>query len=204
MLDILTCTLTRWLAGIGDPALSGGLAALAYGLAGVASIAVLRRLPDASPAARATLRQERALWGMVAGVTILLAVNKGLDLQSLLTRGGRCIAEAGGWYESRRGVQRAFAFGISAGALVLMAMLLFSLRQTLRRTGGALLGLVLICGYVLVRAVTIAHQESNGLVDVLAHSGVFSLSLELAGPVLVIGAAYRVLHATRRTTSRGA
>lgn len=103
---------------------------------------------------------ERAFW-LVSGVGLLfLAVNKQLDLQSFLTATGRCAARVQGWYDRRGAVQVGFIAALAGAAVVGGLGALWVLRGTVRRTGVALLGLVWITGFVLVRAVGFHHVDA--------------------------------------------
>ena len=142
---IIDCALLRWLPGIGDPNVAGWLTVAAY------VVAALFALVLAAKRDRPGL--ERAFWAVAGAGLLFLAVNKQLDLQSFLTAVGRCTAQLQGWYDMRRTVQADFVFGLIALAVLGGIATFWLLRRTVRRTGVALLGLVWITGFVLVRAV---------------------------------------------------
>ena len=152
--DLLACALRRWQPGIGDPTTAGWLAVWGYGLATFAAFAAARR-----PCGRHR-RTERRFW-LGSGVLLLfLAVNKQFDLQSLLTAIGRCAAQAQDWYEARRAVQAAVVLALAAASVGGGALVAWRLRHTLTRTGPALLGLVLIIAFVLIRATGFHHVDA--------------------------------------------
>jgi hypothetical protein len=105
--------------------------------------------------------KHRLLWRSLAVFMFLLAVNKQLDIQSLFTDIGRAISRAGGWYESRRSVQKWFVLGfaLSGPAVFVGSLWLF------RALPGDPVYLVLICGicflstFILVRAASFHHFE---------------------------------------------
>jgi hypothetical protein len=177
--DLQSCALTRWSPGIGDPTAMGWGTVLVYLSAAVISATVALRVPFPRP----SCRRERAFWLCLACVLLVLAVNKQLDLQSYLTALGRCLAQHQGWYDSRRFVQETVILGL----VLLMALLAVALwrlmRGTLARNGAALAGLVLVLGFVAIRAVGFHH------VDTLIKLDVMHLRLnwlfELTGPVLI-------------------
>ncbi|EKE43154.1 isopropylmalate isomerase large subunit [Oceaniovalibus guishaninsula JLT2003] len=148
---LIDCAFTSWSPGIGDPNLAGWAIVGAY--LGAAFLSLRLAIGRDGHTA------ERIFWA-VAGVGLLfLAVNKQLDLQSFLTAVGRCAAKQQGWYDMRRAVQAGFIGVLIATTLVGGGAVLWALRHTARRTGIALLGLVWITAFVLVRAVGFHHFD---------------------------------------------
>ena len=154
-------------------------------LAGLAAGRVARRLTAVDP----VTRRERRFWVIAAGVLLLLAINKQLDLQSLLTMVARCHAQLSGWYDVRRGVQEAFIYLVAAGAVVTMGLMTLLLRGILGRVWLALVGLGFVCAFVVIRAASFHH------VDVFLGSTAAGMKLnwllELPGPILVALVAWR-------------
>ena len=112
---VLECAFHGWSPGIGDPTVMGWVAVAAYisaaAVAGVASARGAFPVPNR--------RRERLFWLSLVLVLSCLAVNKQLDLQSLLTALGRCLSRTQGWYDSRRAVQQDFIValgGLAAGS----------------------------------------------------------------------------------------
>jgi hypothetical protein len=177
--DLQSCALARWSPGIGDPTAMGWGTVLVYlAAAGISAAVALR-----APFPRRSCHRERAFWLLLACVLLVLAVNKQLDLQSYLTAVGRCAAKLEGWYDSRRVVQQAVILGLVL-LMALMATVLWRvMRGTLARSGAALAGLVLVLGFVAIRAVGFHH------VDALIRLHVLDMRLnwlfELTGPVLI-------------------
>jgi hypothetical protein len=188
MRTALTCAFTQWRPELGDNHLMGWVTVGVYLVAAVAAVLVARRLtaPDA------VTRRERWFWRITAAILLLLAVNKQLDLQSLLTVFARCHAQLSGWYEDRRGVQEAFIYLVAAGGILGFALSAYLLRGILGRVWPALAGLAFVCVFVVIRAASFHH------VDVLLSSMAAGIRLnwllELPGPTLV------ALHALRRWT----
>ncbi len=183
----IACALEHWAPGIGDPTIMGWVTVAAYALCALMAGVVARR----APFARAGFRRERLFWAGLALLMGLLAVNKQLDLQSFLTALGRCDARLQGWYEIRRPVQRAFIILLLTFTVLGGAALAWVMRHALKRIWPALLGLVLVAGYVLVRAVSFHHMDAlinTRLLDVRLKS-VF----ELSGLVLILWGAWRML-----------
>ncbi|GFE52479.1 hypothetical protein So717_42320 [Roseobacter cerasinus] len=183
---VLSCAMDLWNPEIGDPSLMGWVTVGAYVLAGLLAGRVART--GAFPTLLA--RRERLFWGSLCLLMLLLAVNKQLDLQSFMTAVGRCVAKLEGWYEARRAVQQGFIIGFAVLTGGLGLWLVIRLRATLRRTGLALLGTILVFGFVLIRAVGFHHMEAIFPPHIL--SVWMNWALELSGLVLIILGA--VLH----------
>lgn len=183
MRTTLTCAFTQWSPGLGDNHWVGWLTVAVYLAAGLAAIVAARAMPG--PEAR----RERVFWAMTAAVMLALAVNKQLDLQSLLTMIARCHAQLSGWYESRRALQEMFILAIAVAGVLTLGALALLLRGILGRVWVALLGLGFVCVFVVVRAASFHH------VDILLGSAVGGIKLnwllELPGPTLVALVALR-------------
>lgn len=173
------CVFASWQPGIGDPTLLGWLTVMLYALAaGLAfRVAGLAAFPPE------TRRRERGFWIIVGILMMLLAVNKQLDLQSALTATGRCLAKMQGWYEDRRAVQKDFLFALAALSAVFLVAILALLRGSWSRTGLAVIGLVFVCGFVMMRAVGFHHFDKMLGVPVMGirANGI----LEWTGPILI-------------------
>lgn len=179
MQTTLTCAFTQWSPGLGDNNLMGWLIVLAYLVAAVLSM----RAAVVIAGLEAADRRERRFWWIAGAIMLFLAVNKQLDLQTLVTQIGRCHAQLSGWYDMRRIVQRDFILAIVAAGAVMLLVLAFLLRGILGRVWPALLGLAFVCLFVVVRAASFHHM------DALLGTWVFGVKmnwlLELPGPILV-------------------
>ena len=187
MSAVLDCALTRWQPGIGDPTVLGWVSVLVYAATALMALAVAGRgvFPQASA------RRERLFWGGLAVAMLFLAVNKQLDLQSFLTAVGRCMARSEGWYRGRRLVQALFIVGLIAAMLLVGVGMVRLMRGTLGRNGLALIGLVFVLTFVLVRAVSFHHMDV--LLDYRVLSVRMNAVLELSGLILIlICGAYRL------------
>lgn len=168
----------RWSATIGDPSFFGWATVFAYFLAGylclrafmkeksgpprpyVASVRALvrvlrKRWPDPPLVARRS-----ALWLLLALLMFGLGVNKQLDFQTLLSDIARIVSRAQGWYEDRRVVQLLF-FGLVLVGGIWGAKFLFRLAEgQLQDFRVALLGMVFIVSFVLMRAASFHHMDA--------------------------------------------
>lgn len=130
--------------------------------------------------------RERLFWQITTVLMVVLGINELLDLQMLLTFAGREYARASGWYGAHRPVQYAFVIALGvAAAFVGMAMLWLT-----RRTHGAvrlaLVGLIFIGLFVLLRAASFHHLD-----EFLGRGApVFNLgSLQEMAGILIVAAA---------------
>lgn len=185
MSTTLTCAFAQWSPGLGDNYLMGWVTVVVYLAASVASGLVARHLGRPDP----LTRRERRFWVIAAAVMLFLAINKQLDLQSLLTMLARCHAQLTGWYDVRRMVQEAFIFLVAASGAIALGLLALLLRGILGRVWLALVGLGFVCVFVVIRAASF-HQ-----VDALLGSSAGGIKLnwllELPGPILVTLVALR-------------
>ncbi|MDP3262523.1 MAG: hypothetical protein U1E06_13085 [Tabrizicola sp.] len=184
-METLACALERWSPGLGDPDVMGWLMVAVYAFAAI----VAARRAVKGPFSDETRGRERAFWWFSAALLACLAVNKQLDLQSLLTEVGRCVAYAQGWYEERHTVQVWFIAGVMAGGVLSVGWLGFLLRHTLTRTGLALVGLGFVCVFVAVRAAGFHHVDT--LIGTVVAGLRMNWLLELPGPILVTIAGLR-------------
>jgi heme/copper-type cytochrome/quinol oxidase subunit 3 len=134
-----------WRPGIGDPTPLGWATAVAYLVGAVACAWASRRERRAGTGGAAT-------WLVLAALMAALGVNKQLDLQTAFTAAGRRLAKAQGWYEQRRAYQAAFIAVVAGAGLLALAVLGWFTRRHWRRQGFALLGVVLLVVFVVIRA----------------------------------------------------
>lgn len=163
------CILDSWSPGLGDPTVAGWLTVAAYvGCAGLAALVLRRRAAG----------QAHIFWLLISLAMAFLALNKQLDLQSLLTASGRCVARQQGWYDERQAFQRHFIEGLLIGIALMLALGLYLLRRDLRQNGLALIGLVVVAGFVAIRAVGFHHVDAmlNLRVQNLRYNVIFELS----------------------------
>jgi hypothetical protein len=185
MRTTLTCAFTQWSPGLGDDTWVGWLTVAVYLVAALAAARAARVVPDSVTGAG----RERVFWWFTAAILLALAVNKQLDLQSLLTMIARCHAQLSGWYEDRRIVQEWFIVLIEGAGVLALALLALILRGILGRIWPALLGLGFVCLFVVVRAASFHH------VDIFLGREIAGVRmnwlLELPGPTLVALVALR-------------
>lgn len=165
-----------WLARSGDVCLSSLINTILYAVS-IAAAAyhwkMLQRFKK--PAAK------QGFWLLVIFILSIFGINKQLDFQVLLVEIGRPIALQSGWYESRRIVQAVFAFALTGIAGLFAVMMLFLVRRHWRNNILALLGLLILCFYGIMEAMSQSHvgcslnlyeQWSFRLTDVIEMTGI--------------------------------
>ena len=138
-----------WHPGIGDPTIGGWITVLLY------FSAVLTTLRSV----RLTNGREQKLWLSISLMFIFLGINKQLDLQSALTEAGRIIALKQGWYPKRRIVQLWFIAGVALACLWIAVTLLRLADDAPVATWLALIGMVVVLAFVLIRAASFHHID---------------------------------------------
>lgn len=103
--------------------------------------------------------RERLFWQALTVVMILLGVNELLDLQALLTVLGRDYAKAHGWYGHHRRVQYVFVLALAAAAIVTGLVAVWLTRRLAWSVRIALVGLIFIGTFVLLRAASFHHLD---------------------------------------------
>lgn len=170
------CTFARWQPRIGDPHLMGWVTVVCYALTFLLCVAVFKKTDP-------TRRAARMFWFLLCVLMLFLAVNKQLDLQSFATAGARCIAKLQGWYADRGSFQFKVVLGMGLAAMVISLIFLWALRRDLKRNLVALIGLAVVFGFVLIRAV--GWHDFDAIINI--RLGVVRLNwvLELSGLFLI-------------------
>ena len=192
------CVSAHWQLGIGDPDLEGWTVFAAYALAAALAVAACHRAPFEA----ASHRRQQLFWALIGLLMAVLALNKQLDLQSLLTTAGRCLSKEQGWYAERRLVQRDFILALVVWAGLSAAALIWMLRGILRQNALPLMGLGVLAGFVLTRGMHFYHvfEPETAAADRAVH--VLTTALEVAAPVLIGLAAWRALRRPHRQGPR--
>ncbi len=138
----------RWINEIGDPGLLPWVAVFLYLGAAWASGRATRR---------ARSNAERIFWIGVSTVAFLLAVNKQLDIQTLVMRCGRVAAKTAELGADRRLAQKIAAIALAVGATMLFAWLLLSMKKLDQAMRVTLAGGGLVALYILSRSGSILH-----------------------------------------------
>lgn len=181
------CLRLSWAPGLHDTDGLGIVLSVLYAAATVLVAAVAIRGAFPGPDGP----RQRWLWGLSAGALLLLTVNKQMDLQSLITDTGRCMARLQGWYDERRTIQREAVIALIAlGAVVLVALPLV-FRRALRGSLLLVAGLVALTVFVMIRAISF-HDADHWLGTELASVKLHRL-IEMLAIGLVLAAAIRRL-----------
>lgn len=179
------CVSKGWQFSIGDPTAVGWGVCGLYVLAAILAVRVQR----AAVITFSMHGRERLLWGLIAGLMLVTALNKQLDFQTLIITAGRCLAKEQGWYEDRRLVQRDFILALLALTTLTGAALIWLLRGIVRRNLTALLGLCVLAAFIVTKAGHVFHifEPEQELGDYLLH--IMTTILEALSPLLIIVAA---------------
>ena len=156
VLGLVECISYRWSPGLGDPTVFGWLTVLTYlAAAGFA----FQRARDEFAAIPPEKGELKRFWLAIAILLFFLAFNKQLDLQSLLTAAGRCVAQDQGWYGDRRRIQAGFILALSVAGVGIFGLALWALRRHIRRQWLVLTGLFILIVFVVMRASSFHHMD---------------------------------------------
>ena len=136
---------SNWRAGISDFSIGGWVTVVLYFIAAW----------TAWRAFKVSEGRERSLWLLIWLMLAALGINKQLDLLTALTEIGRVLAFKQGWYGDRHIVQIWFIIGVAAACAEIAVGLLWLAYKTAYSTQLALLGMVILVAFVLIRAVSL-------------------------------------------------
>jgi hypothetical protein len=136
-----------WTPSIGDPSLMGWFTVLAYLVVAIIALKVFKT----GEFVRVATKQRR-LWLGIAIILFFLCINKQLDLQSLLTASAKYFFNELGIYEFRKLFQLTFIIIIFIVGFVCAYWLFFQYQMVIKNHLLALIGLVFLLGFVLIRA----------------------------------------------------
>jgi hypothetical protein len=135
----------------------GWLTVVLYFLAAISCWIAARKL--CSQAEDAGDAKELRAWRLIAISFFFLGINKQLDLQTALTEVGRILANFQGWYDQRQVVQVAFIVVVAITCLVAAIILVRWMHRAPAPTRLALMGSIMVVGYVLIRASSFHHID---------------------------------------------
>ncbi len=190
----------RWSPGIGDPSWTAWLIVTAYALTALLAWLAYRssrsdsyRLARSHPYEAESERLLAWFWLLACIALSALAINKQLDLQSLLTEVLRDQARDQGWYDDRRRYQFAFVIGVAWAGVVGAGVMAWVWRRVLDRVWIAVLGLAWMMSFVWIRAASFHHFET--FLRSITQAG--NVALELSGIAIVAAGAGRALRSRR-------
>jgi hypothetical protein len=149
----------RWRPGIGDPTVMGWVTVAAYFVAVAGCFLAARREPLPDGTRRSRSRPSK-FWLLLAGVLVALGINKQLDLQSLATQIGRDVIKGWDLYQERRGLQAGFILAIALVCAGSLALFLWAARRNLARRWPAIVGMLFILGFVVIRAASFHNVDA--------------------------------------------
>lgn len=180
-----------WHPEIGDPTLLGWATVGIYVYAVFCSLRVFRASGRVFEHADSRHAQ---LWLGLTVCLAFLALNKQLDLQSLMTEVMKQVSIEQGWYQQRRRLQMIFIVALGAIGALVVALLWLRYRSVLRPHLLALTGFTFLLCFILMRAASFHNM------DYLLREGIWPGSalrmnhvLELTGITLIIVNAHLLL-----------
>jgi hypothetical protein len=174
----VSCAAEAWAPGFGDRDLYGYVMTVVHLVAAGLAVTVAVKGPFQSRSPRA----ERWLWGIGATVLVVLAINKQLDLQSMLVTAARCVARGQGWYEARREYQTEIILGLVIAAAIIVPTLILLLRKAVFGNLAFVLSMSALVAFVLLRAISFHH------LDIVFGTNVLSFRLHRLIEVTALGA----------------
>jgi len=147
----------QWRLGIGDPTPIGWFTVFAYLLA---DLSCVFNWKGELRARRLGVPANPSFWLVLSILLLLLGINKQLDLQTLLQNVGRQLSKDQGWYMQRRQYQVLFIGSLCAAGILAITALAWSVRNQLKRSILALIGVVFLYVFVMVRATSIHHLDA--------------------------------------------
>jgi hypothetical protein len=159
-----TCAADAWAPAFGDHDLYGYVMTVVHLVAAGLAVKVAIQGPFLSDARRA----ERWLWAIGATGLVALAINKQLDLQSMILAAARCVARGQGWYENRRAYQTEVILGMTIAAAVIVPVVLLLLRKAFVGNLAFVLSMSALVAFVLLRAISFHHLDVVFGTDVLS------------------------------------
>ncbi len=175
--------------GFNDSTFLGWLTTGLYVAASTLCVIAARWPARGRPSPQPARQRIAGFWILVGVVLFVLAVNKQLDLQTVLTEKLRDMAEGGGWYGKRRMWQFMFVVMAAAGLTGAFWGVHRLLGRHWRSHRLALAGVALVGAYLLLRIVDIERMgEMTNLPLSATH---VRTVVEWAGLLCLAAAAWR-------------
>ena len=169
-----------WYPAIGDPSFMGWFTVLAYLVAAIISARVCykgKRLFIRVP------EKQKRLWLAISITMFLLCINKQLDLQTFFTATARYYFLEYGIYEYRRQYQEIFILVIAIAGVLVAVGLSFEYRKVIKNHLLAIVGLVFLISFILIRASSFHNMDRLISSDILGFK--MDWVLELTGIFLI-------------------
>ena len=187
-----------WQPGIGDNNGWGWSAVALYYVTALLAGALVWQSGRSQP--QSVARQDRRFFAGLALLFLGLGLARQTGALRWLTNLGRAVAWEQGWYTHRTLPQQQIIAGIYYSAIVLLLILVWLNRRTLWRNGLLLLGVVLLLGYLGVRAVSL-HSIDYMLTYRRIGGIPWGSAIEL-GSLLFIGTMLLLLYTVQRWKGR--
>ena len=147
----------KWRPGIGDPSMFGWITVGGYLIATL--LCFRAGLADRKLLKAGSKDSAPFFWFAMAGVLLLLSINKQLDLQTLLTEQMREIARQRGWLAYRQQLKHWFILTLTLVAIAVLTSMIWSTRRAVKRVWLAIVGATFLMVFILVRASSFHHVD---------------------------------------------
>lgn len=150
----------RWYWGLGDPDAGAVVVTGLYLLTSILCLLAAKCLRQRGLQTHENrARSEATFWLILAGILLLLGINKQADLQSLLTLYGRELVKQAGLYEMHRRLQVVFIAGVAVFACLGAGISIWLVRRWSWECRLASLGLAMQAAFVVIRAISFHHID---------------------------------------------
>jgi hypothetical protein len=170
----------NWSPGIADSTFANWATVILYLFTSWRCL-VVARAPARWP--RTAEREYLAWWGL-AVLFFVLGVNKQLGLESALTKLGRAIVFHGGWAEYKFAIQLGLISAVLVFCILMGWVLAVLIRHAHSAAWLAILGAILVMGFVAVRAVSL--HDIDQFIDSRFLMLRWNWILEIGGTLLVL------------------
>jgi len=164
--------LLEWHFGFHDNDFAGWLVAASYFVTAILCVIAGRAAKSrgneevrGEDVRRRIADHSHVFWYIVAVALALLGINKQLEFQILLTEIGRNVAKADGWYDNRHVLQEDFLVGLAATVVAALAFFGWLIRRTFLRQMFALVGVLALVCFLMIRATSIEHVDQTLRLD---------------------------------------
>lgn len=169
-----------WHPTIGDPSFMGWFTVLAYFVTFLLSLKVVSISEHIFARRR---KRQKQLWITISALFLFLCINKQLDLQSFLTASVRYLLQEWDIFEYKRDLQKLFIASIFFSGIAVFVFIFKQLQQVIKKHTIAIIGIVFLSMFILIRASSFHNIDSFLVNDLLGFK--MNWLLELTGIGLV-------------------
>lgn len=190
-MSLYECVTASWTPVVGGRSAIHWLLTLAYLGTAALSFEVSRR--SRLPSQEKNSRHQSRFWLLVAIALLLLGINKQIDIQAGVMAAGRCFALMHGWLHERRPLLELLVVAVLLFAFASLIMAVWLLRNVLGPNILAVIGLVFVATFLVVRAASL--RDLDELIGVQIIGIRLGWLFELAGIACIAANALRIIRA---------